>query len=592
MKRQIFLSIALLLSFLVKTHAQITLCEGQTISNCSGITGGTWTSANTTVATVTSTTITGVAAGTTNLSWTGSGCGPFVIGVTVNPNPVVTITGNTSVCAGLSTTLSGAPGGGTWSSSNTSAATGTYAGRVTGSTSIQDYGMTTAVNITYSVTNTYGCSASAIQTMTVYPKPKVGVITPTPPRVCKGETITISIVGGDGGGTWSSSNTATATVLDLDSTNATFTGTPNSIAHAWNTVNISYTATNPACFTKTTILATVKGDVYHTGSNIICERDYHGINMHPSGGTYDSIPGTCGTCAYFTYHTESPGGGMENFDAVDIYGLNAGTGVFKIAHTSAGTGLYCAGSDTITVNVAARPDILISGNNTLCYGETITLSGGTSGGNWTLSSTTVATNVGAVVTAGTTAGTAIVTLTYLGSYCVHEEIDTMEITVSDCSGGGSMAEHYPGNGSTLRENSLNPDGSASPGRNSEYTDDLPIVTRDQILPGMANDNIKPGVSAAATKDGQNSHTSLTNMRGSADFHVYPNPAHDKLTVEFDNIPDGRKEIRICDMSGKVVRRKIVNRNSQEIDVSDIAPGTYYIRTVIKGKTFVKKINIH
>ncbi len=94
--------------------------------------GGTWSTASSSVslaASGTTVTVTGVSTGTAVVDYT-TGSGTATITVTVTATAPA-ITGTTSMCIGATTTLSGSPGGGTWSSYNPSVAT-ISSGTVTG----------------------------------------------------------------------------------------------------------------------------------------------------------------------------------------------------------------------------------------------------------------------------------------------------------------------------------------------------------------------------------------------------------------------------------------------------------------------------
>jgi len=100
------------------------VCVGQSVTLSDATSGGTWTSSNTSLATVGSSTgvVTGVATGVPVITYTlPAGCFA-TYAISVNPMPLA-ITGTTNVCEGLTTPLSDATGGGTWTSSNTAIAT-------------------------------------------------------------------------------------------------------------------------------------------------------------------------------------------------------------------------------------------------------------------------------------------------------------------------------------------------------------------------------------------------------------------------------------------------------------------------------------
>ncbi len=143
--------------------------------------------------------------------------------VTVNPSPLP-VTGTATLCSGATSFLSDGTPGGTWSSSNTSVATVSGAGMVTG------IGTGGTANISYTIS---GCTATLTVTVnSATPSPISGAAT-----VCTGQTITLSDA--TPGGTWSSSNTAFATV---GSSTGIVTGVTS------GTAIISYTISN-ACGT-------------------------------------------------------------------------------------------------------------------------------------------------------------------------------------------------------------------------------------------------------------------------------------------------------------------------------------------------------
>ena len=172
------------------------ICVGGTTTLTPPTTGGTWTSANTTVATIGSSTgiVTGVGGGTATIS--------YLVGPTCAVTTIVTVTalagisGTPSLCAGGSTTLTDAVTGGAWSSSNTTIATiGSSSGIVNGLA----IGTTTISYVTVS-----GCSTSIVVTVN-----SVAAITGVT-NICVGATTALSDI--ITGGTWSSSNTSVATV--------------------------------------------------------------------------------------------------------------------------------------------------------------------------------------------------------------------------------------------------------------------------------------------------------------------------------------------------------------------------------------------
>ncbi len=382
-----------------------TVCAGLTTTLIESVSGGSWSSSNTSTATVGSSSgvVTGIAAGTVTISYiSGSSC--YVTStVTVNPLPA-SITGTVNVCAGLTTTLSDATSGGTWTSSNTGLATvGTGSGIVTGVASGNPV-------ITYTLPT--GCIMSA--TITVNPIP--ASITGTA-NVCVGLTRTLSDA--TGSGTWSSGNTSTATI----GTTGIVTGV------AAGTVNITYTLAtgclNSTPFTVNALPASI------TGTATVCAGLTTTLSNSTGGGTWTS--GTTG---------------------VATIGSSSGTATGVAAGNSTITYTLATGcTSTRILTVYALP-ASISGSTNVCVGLTRTLSDGTSGGNWTSSNTSFATvGSGTGIVTGIASGALTISYT-LSTGCLVTSPMTVNplpaaitgptslcngsnITLSDATSGGS-----------------------------------------------------------------------------------------------------------------------------------------------------------
>lgn len=169
---------------------------------------GTWTIDDITKATIGSATgiVTGISAGTANVTYTtASGCIAVAI-QTVHPLPVA-IAGPSGVCIGASVTLTNATSGGTWISSNTTIAT---IGSLSGVVTANAIGTTT---ISYILTTT-GCYVTRVQTVNPLPSSITG-----PTNVCPGLTITLS--SSPAGGTWTVSD---PTIISAGAASGIITG--------------------------------------------------------------------------------------------------------------------------------------------------------------------------------------------------------------------------------------------------------------------------------------------------------------------------------------------------------------------------------
>jgi len=176
-----------------------TVCAGNTVVLSNAMPGGTWSTINTNLASVTAGgALTGISAGLTTVTYTLSTCALYITTVTVLPAPNVgVITGAAMVCVGSTSWLSDTVAGGVWSSSNTLRATVGNDGSVTGVS-------TGAVTISYTITGACG-TASATKVIAINDIIDPGVIV-GPGRVCEGAAIALS--NAVSFGSWSSANTA------------------------------------------------------------------------------------------------------------------------------------------------------------------------------------------------------------------------------------------------------------------------------------------------------------------------------------------------------------------------------------------------
>ncbi len=329
----------------------VAVCGNNTSQLSTTTTGGTWSSTNTSVATVSNTgLVTRISNGTTIISYTvtnGFACNSSAtVLFTVNPAPTIaSITGGNSVCITNTKQLSCATAGGTWSSSDTTkvkvnATSGVITGIAGGS----------AV-ITYTVAPVgVGCTISTSATITVLTTlPTVATILGTR-VVCLGLTTTLT--NATPGGTWRSSNPAIASV----SSTGVVTG------NAVGTCNINYTtAPNSSGCTRT---ATVSYAVRAlptvapvTGNNGVC-----------AGGTTQLANATTGG----TWSSNNTGVATVSSTGL-VSGVTAGT--VTITYTTPPNTNGCINTATMLMTVNPNSGItgITAANNPVCSNSTTTL---------------------------------------------------------------------------------------------------------------------------------------------------------------------------------------------------------------------------
>ncbi len=306
--------------------AGASVCVGSTVNLTDVTTGGTWSSVNATVGTISSGgTVTGISTGTTIISYTAStGCAVTVV-TTVNaaPTAVITPAGPTTFCSPVSVVL------------NSSTAAGyTYQWElggvnITGATT-SSYTASTGGSYTIFITGS-GCSATSAPVAVTVNSVSVSPITGSG-LVCIGQTTPLSDV--TTGGVWNSGAPGTASV----------SGTGMVTGITAGTATISYSYTN-SCGTAiaTTVVTVSAGTAVApiTGTAILCAGGNTPLSDITTGGAWSSsnagVAGVSGTGLV---------SGVAGGTAVISYGVTSGSG--------------CVTSSVITVTVNPKPAAIVS----------------------------------------------------------------------------------------------------------------------------------------------------------------------------------------------------------------------------------------
>lgn len=362
-----------------------TVCIGQTVTLSGTPSGGTWTSSNANVS-VAAADITGVTAGTSEVTYTlPSGC-YATFTVTVNALPSA-ITGPLSVCESATILLNTASTGGTWSSSNTDAAVDA-AGEVTGNT----FGSST---ISYTLPT--GCYTTHDVTVNQTPSAISG-----PSSVCIGSSILLA--NSIAAGTWSADN-ANVTVDALGNVSGVSAGTST----------ISYVLSTGCYVTKSITINALPSAI--TGPSVVCE----------GGSTIDldnTLPGG-------TWSRSNTNISIDASTGI-VTGINAGN---SIATYTAATGCFTV--KALTINAVPAP---ITGTLNMCVSNTTMLSSTTGGGTWHSANSEVSVSTISGAVTGLSAGTALVTYT-IPTGCYTFTVITVDLTPASITGAGAVCQN-------------------------------------------------------------------------------------------------------------------------------------------------------
>ncbi len=308
------------------------ICIGQTIL-LTPTYGGTWMSADPTVASINqSGIVTGLASGTTSFTFLESlhGCLSSASGeVTVFPKPEVEITGESQICQSSFTTLISSEIG-TWASSHPSVAIVNDAGIVSG----VSQGL---VKFVFTSSNT-GCKSDFTRDIIVSPKPNIAITGST--TVCQGSTTSLYP---NFGGTWTSNNSSIATIQNQ----GIVSGLAAGLATFIFVDSISGCASDPSA----AITVHAAPTISITGPDVICAGSVTTLSP-TSGGVWTS--------------TDQRVAIITNTGLAT--GLAAGRASFIFTSSSTGCSSLTS-SGLVTINNCIKPDfnativnVLVSGN--------------------------------------------------------------------------------------------------------------------------------------------------------------------------------------------------------------------------------------
>jgi len=378
-----------------------SVCAGTFTTLTATVPGGVWSASNTNVTITGAGLVTGFTAGAVTITYSViNACGSYTATKNMTVGPFLsagTIVGANTVCTGNSIALTDLTAGGAWSSTNSSVATITGLGVVSGVTA----GTTT---ISYLVTS--GCgSVAATHTVTVNLSPNAGTIIGTG-SICAGTFTTLS--NAVAGGVWSSTNPTVATI----SGSGVVTGMSG------GTTTISYTLTNTCGTAVTTLLLNV--------------------NPAPNAGTVSGAATVCiGTPATYTASVSGGVWSMSNTNATISAGgvvLGSTVGTSTVIYTVTNS----CGSATATRAISVNPALsagVIGGPSVVCASSLIMLSASVSGGVWSASNGNATINSGGIVT-GIFPGTDTISYTIFGACGATSA--TRVITIAPSSGAGTI----------------------------------------------------------------------------------------------------------------------------------------------------------
>ncbi len=523
-----------------------------------------------------------------------------------------TITGNSTVCANGTLQLANVTSGGVWTSTNTSLATVSSTGLVSGVAPGTD-------TIIYTVSGTTICSTSAIKIITILPLPTVNPITGNT-SLCVGTTSPMSNT--TPSGVWSSSSTSTVTINT--------SGVVNPLA-AGN-VNIIYTVTSGGCSNTATLPVVVNALPAVppiTGGTGVCVNGTLQLSNAMGGGVWSSnnnaiatvdatglVTGVTFGIDTINYTVTSSAGCVKkviliisvsnppNVSAITGGSSVCANGFLQLNNTnplgvwaSSNTSLALVGTTGLVIGIAPGVDTItysvtnsagctktvlhiitvnpvpvvspITGSNTVCINGAIQLSNATPGGVWTSTQTSLA----------TVSSTGLVTAHLAGNVSIS-------YTVTDANNCSNVTTHIIGITPVLV--SVTKAGvvltADQAGATYQWID---CVNGFQAIAGQTSQSFTPAFNGlygvVVTYNGctdTSACVAITELGIDAPntaeaYELYPNPTSGVITIKA-NLRADLDLIEVFDMTGRLMNSFVPAGRVTRIDLSAYPKGLYVI----------------
>ncbi len=376
------------------------LCSKDTATFSADVSGGSWSSSNTSVATInpTSGLVTAINAGTTTITYTVGSCVSQGVGVVVTVANTPTINGDTSIalCSGTTRQMTSPQIGGEWKSNNSDVAS---VNKVTG--------LVTAVSAgVASIRYTVGSCVSDAVDVKVFTTP---TITGGVSSVCIGEpSATADRFVSNVAGVWLSNDITVLTISETGRVTGIKAGS----------ASVTFRATDGSCVSApSTVVVKSKPTISGPTTRYLCSGASLTLSSDFSAGEWKSSDPSVATVTKTT--------GL-------VTALTAGSTVITFT-TSDGS---CVSSG-VTVVVDSTP-VVSGGVTTLCIGETagIPFISTISAGRWSVSPQGGINSAGFLT--GVSAGMAVVVFTADAGSCPSAPVSVSIKPTPAISGGGFL----------------------------------------------------------------------------------------------------------------------------------------------------------
>lgn len=434
-------SVSVQSSITVNVSGTNTLCAGNTVTlTASGATSYVWSNA----ATTNTTAVTPSSTGSYSVAGTTGVCtATAAMVVTVNANPVLSLTGTTLICQGQTTTL-------------TASGANTYAWSGGPSTATNVVSPSTTTNYTLTGTSSAGCVTTAVSSVSVQPSISVNVSGTN--TLCAGGTVTLTANGATSYN-WSNAATSNTTAVSpsttdtysVTGTTGVCTATAAMVVTVYPNPTLTLVGDTAVCLGATANFTVSGADTYNWSTGATTAT----LAVTPTAATVYSVVGTFSTGCSSVDSTalnvlSLPVLTLTNVSAIcmgdsviftasgaDTYTWSTGaTGTTAVSHPTTNTSYSVVGqfttgcSDTAYANVVvnALPVLVLTPSTAIiCSGESANLSvSGAANYTWNTGANTATLAVTPTIT---TSYSVVATST---DNCVNAA--SVNVTVDACTG--------------------------------------------------------------------------------------------------------------------------------------------------------------
>ncbi|HEX5002078.1 MAG TPA: PKD domain-containing protein [Bacteroidia bacterium] len=453
----------------------------------------------------------------------GLGCkGSDSINVIVNANPLVDLGADSTFCGGTPFTLDAGAGQTSYLWSDGSAN--------------QTLDILIAGLYTVTVTDANGCTAADSVVMSVNPPLNLG----SDFTVCDGQPAVIDAGPGPAAYSW---NTGETTQSILVTSSGTYGLSVTDGAGCINSDSITVVIS-------TAPLISLGPDVTVCGNGVV---------------TLDAGAG-------FSAYEWNDGSSLQTLDVT-----LSGNYIVTVTNMDG-----CTNSDTVDVSFYPLPVVMLYGDTTLCYGNTLLLDAGSGFSSYQWSDGSSAQTV--VVNAATS-GLYTVTVTDANGCTGSDSVNVdfyaaIPTPVASQIGPATLQSSSSGGNQWYMAGSGLISGATGqtymPPQNGTYYVVVTDVNGCESLPSDSIVFINLGISAI----------------GDAALQVYPNPVHGVLHVVTSGINGQEVSLTLTDLTGKMIFSKTIASNEAvEINLGQVAPGSYLLRFETASGTDVRRITV-